>query len=86
MTVKYIPPRDPNEGRVERIQDAIIGVLNSHISGRGKETKIKRAADDIINVLRPLLKLSSSPSKGATVMTEAATKIEGGYRKGPSNL
>ncbi len=73
MTVTHIPPRDPNETRMKQIQDAIKQVLDSHISGRGKETKIKRATDDIITVLRPLLKLAPPPSKGATMMTEAGS-------------
>jgi hypothetical protein len=82
MSVHYIPPRDPNEVRVTQIQDAITEVLNSHISGRGKETKIKRATADIITALKPLLKLAPKASKGATVATEASSA----GRKGPNNL
>lgn len=84
MGAHWIPPRDPNEVRLEQIRGVITEVLQSHISGRGKETKIKKASDDIITVLRPLLKLASEPTKGATVMTEAASMRNA--KKGPSNL
>lgn len=82
MSVHYVPPRDPNEARLEQIREAISTVLQSHISGRGKDTKIKKAADDIIVALKPLLKLPAKPDKGATVMTEASSL----GRKKPNNL
>ena len=82
MSTHFIPPRDPNEVRMAQIQDAIGLVLTNHISGRGKETKIKRATDDIILALRPLLKLAPKPDKGATIMTEASSM----GRKRPNNL
>ena len=82
MTTKFIPPRDPNEVRMGQIKAAISNVLDAHISGRGKETKIEKATDDIVTALRPLLKLAKKPDKGATVMTEAGSM----GRKGPDNL
>lgn len=88
MSVKFIPPRDPNETRLTQIKDAISKVLDGHISGRGKKTKIERAVNEIVLVLRPLLKLAPKPDKGATVMTEAASsrRGDGSFGKRPSNL
>jgi len=87
MTVKFIPPRDPNELRLKQIEDAITQVLNNHIHGRGRDTKIKLAVSDVILALRPLLKIAPAPSKGATVMTESASRNEGGgFTKGPQSL
>jgi len=82
MSAHFIPPKDPNEARLEQIKKAITQVLDSHISGRGKETKIAKAADDLILTLEPLLKLAPKASKGATIMTEAGSV----GKKGPSNL
>lgn len=82
MSAHFIPPRDPNEVRLDQIKKSITQVLNGHISGRGKETKIAKAAEDLILALGPLLKLAPKASKGATVMTEAGSV----GKKGPSNL
>lgn len=73
MSVHYVPPTDPNEVRLEQIRKKLSAVLESHISGRGKETKIKKAVDEAILAIRPLLKIAPKPSKGATMMTEAAS-------------
>ena len=90
MTAKFVPARDPNKARMEQIETSIVQVLiNGHISGRGKETKAAKAAKSIIQALGPLLKLPSKPTKGATVMTTAAShrsEEDGTFRKGPSNL
>jgi hypothetical protein len=73
-----------------QIETAIVQVLiNGHISGRGKETKAAKAAKEIISALGPLLKMAHKPTKGATVMTPAASmrnEETGTFRKGPSNL
>lgn len=82
MSVHHIPPQNPNEVRIVQIKSAIAQVLQSHISGRGRDTKIERAATDIIKAIEPLLKLAPKPSKGATVMTEAGSV----GRKKPSSL
>jgi len=82
MSAHFIPPKDPNEVRLGQIKKAIAQVLDGHISGRGKETKIAKAADDLILALGPLLRLAPKASKGATIMTEASSV----GRKGPSNL
>jgi len=90
MTYKFIPARDPNEARLEQVETSIVQVLiNGHISGRGKETKAAKAAKEIIQALGPLLKLTPKSTKGATIMTPAASmknKETGTFRKGPSNL
>jgi len=87
MSATFIPPRDPNEQRMKSIRDKITQVLNVHINGRGKEKKVSKAVDEIISTLRPLLKIQEGSDKGATVMTESATRnTYGKFTKGPSNL
>lgn len=82
MTVKHVPPKDPNEVRLNQIKDLLRGVLSTHIFGRGKDKKIDQCADECVAALGPLLKLAPKPTKGATVMNEAATL----GRKRPSSL
>ena len=88
MSAHFVPAHDPNKARIGKIKATITKVLDSHISGRGKDTKISKAADDLIIALTPLLKIPSKADKGATVMTEAAShkREDGSFGKGPSNL
>lgn len=90
MSVNFIPPKDPNEKRLEQIQNALEEVLRPYIKGRGnpKEERIKAAVAESIRAIRPLLKLARPTQHGATVMTEAAAaKNEAGnFTKGPKNL
>lgn len=87
MSAHFVPPRDPNTAQINQIRDKIAAVLNQYISGRGKETKVTKAVDELIKTLRPLLKIAPPASKGATVMTEAATRNEyNNFTKGPNNL
>lgn len=90
MPAKFIPPKDPNERRLEQIQTALEEVLRPYVFGRGKakDERLKEAVSQSISAIRPLLKLAKDPSQGATVMTEAAShqRKDGGYTKGPKNL
>lgn len=89
MSAKFIPPQDPaSQRRKEQALSAIRGVLSGYISGRGSETKIERAAQEVVRALGSMLKMPSKPDKGATVMTEAASSKNdaGNYVKGPNNL
>lgn len=85
MPVKYIPPKDPNEKRLQQIQSALTEVLRSYIL---EDTKLQEAVTQSIATMRPLLKLARDANQGATVMTEAASHQlkDGGYTKGPKNL
>lgn len=87
MSAHFIPPKDPNEKRLEQIENALTEVLRPYIKGRGapKEERIKAAVTDSIKAIRPLLKLVKSGEHGATVMTEAASMNATG-KKGPKNL
>ena len=89
MPAKFVPPTDPNaERRRNQALTTIKNVLAGYISGRGKETKIERAALEVFNALGSMLKMPAKPDKGATVMTEAASSrnVAGKYTKGPNNL
>ncbi len=87
MSVHYVPPRDPNAAQVQQIKEKISQVLNKYIGGRGKGTKVEKATVEMIDALGPLLKLNRGPTKGATIMTEAATRNEyGTMTKGPNNI
>lgn len=90
MTVKFIPPRDPRAARVEKARARLSETLGPFITGKNKAARLEQAISEVMDVFMPLLKLPSEPSKGATVMTEAATRRPpdegGGFRKGPSNL
>ena len=87
MSVHYVPPRDPNAAQLQQVKDKISQVLNKYIGGRGKETKVGKATIEMIDALGPLLKLNKGPGKGATIMTEAATRNKyGTMTKGPSNI
>lgn len=84
----FIPPRDPNEQRLEQIKTTLADVLRPYITGRKKDEKLIEAVDKSISAIRPLLKLAPEPHQGATVMTEAAAHQlkDGTYLKGPKNL
>jgi hypothetical protein len=83
MPAKIIPPRDPNEQRLEQIKATLAEVLRPYVTGRKKDEKLVEAVNKSISAIRPLLKLAPTPYQGATVMTEAASSNK---KKGPKNL
>lgn len=80
MTTHFVPSKDKRSIRLEQFEKMLgdklseLGIAKKHMKG-------------LVDFLRPWLKLPDSPSKGATVMTEAAaTNVKGEYNKPPENL
>ena len=82
MTTSHIPPRDPNEDRIDRIKDSLTEVLRPYITGRNKEGKLAEAVTKSIAAIRSQLKLQKV-HQGATVMTEGASNrtTDGNFTK-----
>ncbi|TFH22181.1 hypothetical protein E4G67_04725 [Candidatus Bathyarchaeota archaeon] len=87
MSASFIPPKDPNEDRLNRIKTTLSEVLRPYITGKNKDEKLVEVVDKSISAIRPLLKLLKDPTQGATVMTEGASRNAHGFiAKGPTNL
>lgn len=92
MSVKYIPPSDKRTVAIHRARSTIVSALEPFIKGRrGKEKdgNLASATDAVMQIIIPILKLPSTPDKGATIMTEGASMRNphtGDFGKKPENL
>jgi len=91
MSTFYVPPADKRMVAIEHIKNQIKDAVRPFIKGRGKkviEAHLDMATSAIIVAITPILKIPKGPSKGATVMTEAAAQrnpATGEFLKPPEN-
>jgi len=86
MSTHHVPPKDAKAERLSKARARVLETLSPFITGKDKDARLTQAIDGVMAVFTPLFKFSSD-SKGATVMTEAATRNEAGtFSKGPKNL
>jgi hypothetical protein len=80
MSTHFVPSRDKRAIRLEQFEK----LLEEKLKELGIAKKYCKLLSDF---LRPWLKLPEAPSKGATIMTEAAaTNKDGKYIKPPESV